>query len=168
MGIAYGLMCSIKNRGLILSPQPFITDKEAIMNAEFQEKLENEFSFMRRHGGTSRYEKYGCELQAGWYKVVKGLCLDIVTVYEEKGLEVDIVPQLIKERLGYFRFYFDIGQSSMGKIVRELANKWKTISITICEDCGSDGKLKHGLGFVLSLCDNCYQKRINKTPTKHT
>ena len=160
------------------------------MTRDFEQRLQNEFEFMRnkneqvRHYNFSgkrelmeavgfdteikysRYEIYGCECGDGWYETIRGLCLDITAAYDEKGLEIDVVPVLIKEKFGEFRFYFDIGSSDMKNTVKELADKYRKLSKSVCAYCGGVGYVHKELYWVIPLCDGCYSKHIEGGPER--
>jgi hypothetical protein len=124
------------------------------------------------------YEQYGCDCNDGWYEVIRGLCRDIADAYAERGLEPDVVPEQIKEKFGTLRFYYSLSstgesplvldflgsgdsltfspnQSEMGKVVREIVNKWQKASAQTCEFCGVAGELRDLL-WIRTLCEECY------------
>lgn len=86
------------------------------MREELQLLLEQEFPFMARRkiyeqqmrdGRISDlYGAFGCEIGDGWYNLIKGLCVDIVQVYEEEGKPIDLKPMQVKEKFATLRFYY--------------------------------------------------------------
>ncbi|NIK80478.1 hypothetical protein FHS15_005668 [Paenibacillus castaneae] len=86
------------------------------MREELEEKLANEFPFMRRGESYKEQEKsgeirdlfgaFGCEFGNGWYEVLRGLCNEVTKAYERAGLPVDIVVDRVKEKFGKLRFYY--------------------------------------------------------------
>ncbi|WP_147423837.1 hypothetical protein [Cohnella endophytica] len=86
------------------------------MREELEEKLANEFPFMRRGNSYKEQEKsgeirdlfgaFGCEVGDGWYEVLRGLCHEVAKAYESAGLPVDIVVDRVKEKFGQLRFHY--------------------------------------------------------------
>lgn len=88
------------------------------MRDELQNKLAEEFPFMRRQKSLQEqrsngrihdlYGAFGCSVGDGWYEVLYGLCSDITNAYKNAELPVDIVVDQIKEKFGSLRFYYHI------------------------------------------------------------
>jgi len=60
----------------------------------------------------------------------------------------------VKEKFGGLRFYVDGVDEEILDFVDEIERK----SYQICECCGQPGKSRAG-GWVLTLCDQCYDLR---------
>ena len=95
------------------------------MRAELEEKLENEFPFMRR--GKNRgeqikefgtindlYGAFGCSCGDGWYELLRSLCSEIAAAYRATGLPEDIKILQVKEKFGRLRFYYRFGNEDCG------------------------------------------------------
>ncbi len=130
---------------------------------------------------TNLYTAFGCEFGDGWFQLMCDMCQEITNAYENAGVEIDIIPAQAKEKFGTLRFYYDIkgqeqaihafdflGQGSLRftdkstplyKEISNIVRKYETKSATICEKCGKAGKLRKDLSWVLTLCDECYEKR---------
>lgn len=132
------------------------------------------------------YGAFGCDFADGWYEVIRGLCRDITEAYGKAGLPVDIVVvDQVKEKFGTLRFYYhpeghnpgihafdslSDGQSirvrpdasNLHKEVAEIVDKWEKESGNVCEKCGTAGKLRKDLSWVLTLCDSCYARLSKK------
>jgi hypothetical protein len=99
------------------------------------------------------------------------LCQDITDAYAARGLEVDVVPDQIKEKWGFLHFYYHIGHDyynppkhDMHKEVNALISKWEDISEVTCEWCGEPGTIRND-GWLKVRCDKCeekYRKRWEK------
>lgn len=78
--------------------------------------------------------------------------------YKERTLSADFIkvpdpiPQVtvtqIKEKFGSLRFYYNGGD----EYIRGLVAMAESISVTICEECGSIGERRNG-SYVRTLCD---------------
>jgi hypothetical protein len=60
----------------------------------------------------------------------------------------------IKEKFGGLRFCVSGISIEVGKFIDSVEDR----SHTICERCGSPGKIREG-GWILTLCDKCHVKR---------
>lgn len=95
----------------------------------------------------------------GWFEIIKKLSEDITAI----SSNVEVVQ--VKEKFGSLRYYFEIADSIVGDERKVL---WKKISNLVseaeakcditCEECGSPGHLREDLRWVLTLCDECYNK----------
>lgn len=166
------------------------------MKQEFELKIAEEFQFMRRGKTVDEQRKedgrisdlygaFGCDVDDGWFEVIRGLCCDITAVYRKAGLPVDIVVDQVKEKFGTMRFYyhpkghdpvihaFDSlsdgqsiriipGVSHLHKEVAEIVHRWEKESGNVCEKCGATGELRKDLRWVLTLCDSCYARLSKK------
>lgn len=166
------------------------------MKQELELKLAEEFPFMRRGKNISKqwkedgrirdlYGAFGCEVDDGWFEVIRGLCRDITEAYGKAGLPVDIVVDQVKEKFGMLRFYyhpdgygpgihaFDSlsdgqsirimpGVSILHKEIAEIVHKWENESGNVCEECGAAGELRKDLNWVLTLCNSCWARLSKK------
>jgi hypothetical protein len=138
---------------------------EDIMDLLYEVKLASEFHFMRSRSDTNQNERiddlygaFGCECSNGWYDVLHGLCTEITSAYSERGIDVDVIPEQIKEKFGTLRFYFSCGME-MYETVNDIVSKWETISGKTCELCGDSGSLRTDRSWWSTLCDECNKKR---------
>ncbi len=131
------------------------------MNIQLEKQLADKFPFMA-HGG----EPCFCAVGDGWYSVLEGLCAEIVTIYEKANTPPDIEIVQIKEKYGTLRFYciFKKNKKPTGETIQlhnevlSIIHRWEDKSATICEECGSEGKLRTDLSWFSTLCDECYSK----------
>lgn len=130
------------------------------------------------------YSAFGCECADGWYELIRNLCRAITEVYEKHNRDVDIVIDQVKEKYGTLRFYYHLGEDGpqihaidilgmgslrlknektpLNKEISELVGKYEKMSGTVCEECGKAGKIRKDLGWIRTLCDDCYNKHVVK------
>jgi len=118
---------------------------------------------------------WGFAVGDGWYQLVKQLLLDIEKLYrlypdDFKGFRIEQV----KEKFGGLRFYVNhypncgvpdvlptvefFEKNPLAKLIADA----EEASFTICEDCGSDGKLRQDRSWVRTLCDGCSKRDLIK------
>lgn len=96
---------------------------------------------------------YGFECGDGWFHLINQLCGFLNHHLKHNQIRHIKVVQ-VKEKFGGLRFYTYGGDDlSRGAI-------WfaESLSNTICEDCGAQGK-KNSEGWIVTLCDECRAKR---------
>lgn len=147
------------------------------MRQALEAELEREFLFMRN------ITSGGCDCGGGWYELLRGLCWEISTVYQEAGVPVDIVVDQVKEKFGGLRFYYHVkarehGDQASGFLdgpglssrpegmalhrkVAEIVSRWEEKSYTVCETCGKPGEPREDLPWTATLCDSCYTRKRN-------
>ena len=162
------------------------------MKSELEAKLGEEFPFMRMgktvHEQIEEYGKikdlygaFGCSCGDGWYELLRSMCSEIVSAYEQEGIAVDIRVLQVKEKFGMLRFYhaytdadeeisaldaadglsirFQPGRSDFHKKIDGIIEKWEKESANVCMSCGKPGKLRNDLSWIQTLCDDCYKKQ---------
>lgn len=157
------------------------------MRKELEMKLAEEFAFLRRAETRQEgrienlFQAFGYECGDGWYELLRGLCGQIVSAYEEAGQPVDIVIDQIKEKFGTLRFYYHFGGQDPGisaidflglgslrisqgdtplcRKIAEIVAKWEDVSATVCEKCGRPGQLRKDCPWIRTLCDSCSRNR---------
>jgi len=140
-----------------------LTTKESLMDQdpEFQEydafvkHLETTYPLMfaGQYGGI--------ECAAGWWPIITSLCAGIQHHIDWKNRQSEVVPQVtvtqIKEKFGGLRFYYDGGDEYVSGLVT-MAAAWASHA---CEECGSQGVLRHG-GWLKTLCDTHHNLRESR------
>lgn len=93
------------------------------MREELERKIQEEFPFMRRDVSTeidlgtrearsearklyTPYEIHGCEINDGWYEILREMLLEVEKVYEDNSLPVDIVPYQARHKIGRLQFSY--------------------------------------------------------------
>ena len=97
------------------------------------------------------------ELYDGWYKIIHDLSQKIYDICKEKGYEIPIAIQ-VKEKFGNLRFYLEAGYDEVYDAIDEA----EKLSEITCEYCGEDGKIRENHGWYLTLCDEDYEKWLNR------
>ena len=164
-------------------------DLEKKLEEEFSfMKKGNSFEEQREEGFVDdTYNAFGLECDDGWYDLIHDLCKEIDEAYRDAGRKIDLIVIQIKEKFGTLRFYyafegkphylhaFDMFGADGGCSVRnlpkgddfedkiaEIVRKYEKKSGSVCEVCGSKGKIRPELGYVQTLCDKCYKERIDR------
>ena len=105
---------------------------------------------------------WGFEIGDGWERIVRDLSQQLEFLNEHTPVHVEAVQ--VKEKFGTLRFY--VGGVEGGKfwadIVFALIDAAETRSMFVCEECGEWGETRPG-GWVMTLCDACYEKRNQPT-----
>ena|ERR1035437_2233941 len=97
---------------------------------------------------------WGIECQNGWYELINQLCSDIMLSNPAK---IPVATQ-VKEKYGQLCFY--ISGSSTDEI-ENLITKAERDSLTICEVCGNEGKLRMtSRGWHKTVCTK-HAKELN-------
>lgn len=91
------------------------------MNAELQEQLAKEFTFMKRKPLKDPkriddlYGAFGIETGNGWYAILHNLCSNISQELNAAGIDnQSIVIDQIKEKYGTLRFYYHFEGDDIG------------------------------------------------------
>jgi hypothetical protein len=92
------------------------------------------------------------ECNSGWYPLLKDLIVDLIVL----GWDKQICQ--VKEKFGGLRFYINEGSDEMHARI----SKAEDLSYQTCEVTGKPGQLRTDLGWIETLCDEEYEKRIVK------
>jgi hypothetical protein len=92
------------------------------------------------------------ECDEGWYQLIKDLIVDLI----ELGWDKQICQ--VKEKFGGLRFYIYEGSDEMHARISKAENQ----SYEICEVTGKPGQLRTDLGWIETLCEEEYIKRLEK------
>ena len=133
------------------------------MEKELQEDIMNRFPEMFKHKENlmTSLMGFGIETNDGWCELIYNLCEEIEEYFLSQ--EENVIPEWfyitqIKEKFGSLRFYV----SSAPMEIYDLINKAEEESFTICEVCGRQGQYRDDLSWILTLCDSCLDKHIEK------
>lgn len=105
--------------------------------------------------------EYCSSIGIGWHGLVNAIV--------DKLPEGSRVLQ-VKEKFGKLRVYFDFppeydASTAEDSLYDEMDSVYKfvyameVVSGYVCEACGHAGELRDDLGWLLTLCDNCYQEK---------
>jgi hypothetical protein len=92
------------------------------------------------------------ECDEGWYQLLKDLIVDLI----ELGWNKQICQ--VKEKFGGLRFYANETSTEMDKRIRAAED----LSYQTCEVIGKPGQLRTDLGWIETLCEEEYIKRLEK------
>jgi hypothetical protein len=92
------------------------------------------------------------ECNSGWYPLLKDLIVDLIVL----GWDKQICQ--VKEKFGGLRFYIYEGSDEIHARISKAENQ----SYEICEVTGKPGQLRTDIGWIETLCDEEYEKRIVK------
>ena len=88
-------------------------------------------------------------IEKGWFPLIKKLITDLIEV----GWNREIC--CIKEKFGGLRFYITEGSDEVWNLILNAEEE----SLNVCEKCGSPGKIRTDIGWLLTLCDKHYNKK---------
>jgi hypothetical protein len=152
-------------------------DKESFNNAldEYENRKQKEFYDVypllfpkHPHWNTKReIQEPNCGFSCGygWWPLLKQLCSDLTELINQSDLpeEDKAIPvHQIKEKFGGLLYYVGNYHESLDKKARELISKAEHDSFSICEECGSPGKLRSG-SWLKTRCDCCQEKYENRS-----
>ena len=96
------------------------------------------------------------ECNSGWYQIIKDLITDLIAM----GWNREVCQ--VKEKFGGLRFYVNAASDEMHDRIAEA----ETESYETCEVTGQPGKPRNDLGWIETLCDEEYEKRLAKRNNK--
>jgi hypothetical protein len=132
------------------------------MNPELDKKLVEDFPILYR----DRYGDlkdtamvwtsmiWGFEVGDGWEPIIRRLS-EKIEEYNKKHEDNPVIAVQVKEKFGSLRFYV----SHYPDEIDGLVDAAEAESERVCEICGKEGKLRPDLGWMLTLCDDCYHNR---------
>jgi hypothetical protein len=92
------------------------------------------------------------ECNSGWYPLLKDLIVDLI----ELGWDKQICQ--VKEKFGGLRFYINEGSDEIHTRISKAEND----SYQTCEITGKPGQLRNDTGWFTTLCEEEYQKILEK------
>jgi len=87
----------------------------------------------------------------GWHGLVDQFYKDM------DALGVEYQVDQIKEKFGCLRIYITTTGVDF-KTAYSIVQEVEEASSKICENCGSPGTIRDDMSWILTLCDDCYQK----------
>jgi len=116
--------------------------------SDWQRKL------MENHPAMFEYLWRPPECNGGWYELLDKLMSDLECRIAESDEKVVLKVRQIKEKFGGLRFYADVECSKeMGEALALLIREAEAKSYSICEVCGSEGRLRRERVWMRTLCD---------------
>jgi len=112
---------------------------------------------------TESLMKFGLEVGDGWLDLIEELCKKLDNLIRTKypdymNGESPFEVLQVKEKFGGLRFYTNYTNDEIEDLIREYQNK----SYTVCERCGSPGKLREISAWLLTLCDECCREILKE------
>jgi hypothetical protein len=92
------------------------------------------------------------ECDSGWYQLLKDLIVDLI----ELGWNKEVCQ--VKEKFGGLRFYINEESDEMHARISKAERQ----SYETCEITGKPGQLRNDIGWYTTLCDEEYQKILEK------
>jgi len=100
---------------------------------------------------------YGCDVGDGWQKII--MEADEQLLYIDPEYKI----QQVKEKFGSLRYYFTTEKVGIEQdIMYCIASYAEQRSAHVCEECGKYGEYRPKLGWVRTLCNECYEKVARK------
>lgn len=93
----------------------------------------------------------------GWEPIIRKLSEKIEN-YNHQHRDNPVIAIQCKEKFGLLRYYVSHYPDEVDKWIEEAEEE----SAHTCEFCGKEGKLRTDIGWLFTLCDECYKKRIMK------
>ena len=104
------------------------------------------------YGGGYKRESALHSVGDGWSNIINKL-------YDAKPKNTNVLQ--VKEKYAGLRFYI----SGAPEWYNDLIEFYEGQSLETCEQCGKKGKPREDLSWMLTLCDECYEKEKNETTT---
>lgn len=92
----------------------------------------------------------------GWHKILT----EFYRRMDSLGVPYEVGQ--VKEKFGGLRIYMDVYPEPYTKLTDAWIEAAEFESFECCQNCGTEGSLRTDLGWMLTLCDNCYSKVIAK------
>jgi len=156
------------------------------MNKKNTAYLFNMYPELFKHRDNVRVSlmRFGFECGDGWFDLINNLCMKIeqwfnnneTNDYDENrnvigkstGVPGHFYVAQVKEKFGSLRFYVGAAPQAVHDMIHEAENK----SYYICEHCGMFAGFpgepgyksfyRDGLSWVLTLCDDCLKKHLDR------
>jgi hypothetical protein len=115
------------------------------MREQLENKLKDEFPSLYMPPNIP----YGFECGDGWFTLLRDLSNGIISALSDCDGTFYVIQ--VKEKWGGLRYYT---QGVCSDVLTRLIGDSERLSMTVCEVCGSPGKLRKG-GWLSTLCDSC-------------
>jgi hypothetical protein len=124
-------------------------NKNYLSDEEFQEFLDSIGGLKSGYFTDRIVESRGAFcVSNGWLGIIKDMITDLISL----GWDKEFCD--CKEKFGGLRFYINSGSDEIFKRISEA----EKLCYTVCEKCGEPGELRTDIGWVLTLCDEHYEK----------
>ena len=102
------------------------------------------------------YENCPIGVGEGWYKIIRKISEDL-TKWNSENPDKQVKPVQVKEKFGGLRYYTDVCFDETSKMISDAEH----LADICCESCGLIDKKKvksRGGGWIVTLCDKCYEE----------
>jgi hypothetical protein len=102
---------------------------------------------------------YGCIAPDGWKDII--LKADEMFAFIDPDYEI----HQIKEKFGTLRYYFATTKKyeTIEYDIMEAIERWaESCSASTCESCGKYGQIRNDTYWIVTLCEDCNIKRLEK------
>jgi len=99
---------------------------------------------------------FGFEVGRGWLPLVYETLDKIQAIVDGDKLDLEITQ--VKEKYGELRIYTTGYTEKIDDIIQEAADK----SVTVCDQCGKEGKLVQVRGWWMTRCEECLRNMEKK------
>lgn len=96
---------------------------------------------------------YGIDCGAGWYDLLADLDRTLAALHPTYTITQ------VKQKYGQLRYYLDPVPEHIRDVMREAIHAAEAQSLTVCEDCGASGELRHN-PWIATLCITCIDRRL--------
>jgi hypothetical protein len=90
---------------------------------------------------------WGFECGDGWFALLDALSRNLQAATESSGAP-QVVAVQVKEKFGSLRFYTDVADARQ----RDMIEQAMSMSVRLCEVCGSPGKQISRNGWMMTRC----------------
>ena len=125
------------------------------MDKKLEEKLFKKYPKLFRQKDLSMQETcmcWGITTGKGWYWLIDNLC-NCIQNYIDDNNKPQAEAIQVKEKFGGLRFYLD----GADDYIHGMVCLAEDMSYKTCEMCGSTKDIMHTVGWVSTLCKNCYR-----------
>lgn len=132
-------------------------------NEDLENSLETETSWQQELNAKRLKTKgwYGCIAPDGWKDIV--LKADEMLAFIDPDYEI----HQIKEKFGTLRYYFGTTKTGVEDDIMRAIERWaESASASTCESCGKYGELRTETYYIVTLCDDCNDKRLDELKSR--
>lgn len=127
------------------------------MNEQLKAILYSRYPKLLPTEGQHCLQLFGVECQDGWFTLIYAAC-ELIQRHTDGTESEQVIAVQVKEKFGGLRFYYREGDDYVASLV-ELVRK---LSESICERCGTHGRILESNGWLCSRCP--LHKEENGTP----
>lgn len=127
------------------------------MSDRYKELIKKYPDLFGIEGKPAPYNERSVECGEGWYDLIDNLCAIVQSEVNQNEKVGPVRIQQIKEKFGTLRFYI----SGYSDYIRGAIIMAEQLSKYICEECGEKGTIQPDMGWIKTLCHECYHEWEN-------